>query len=158
MSRVQCERLILLFLVVTASVLSCIHIDSVCSQPRECQIATENDFIAEVEQSVAEQENKVSLGEFTITHYAIDERCCGKTDGVTSTGTKAEVGRTIAVDPEVIPYGTKVEIDGITYIAEDCGGAVKGNHIDILVASYDEAVSRGKITREVFLKGETNEN
>ena len=38
-----------------------------------------------------------------------------------------------AVDPSVIPYGTEVLIDGHVYIAEDCGGAVKGNVIDIFV-------------------------
>lgn len=91
-----------------------------------------------------------SIGEFTITHYANDERCCGKTDGITATGTQATVGRTIAVDPEIIPLGSTVIIDGQEYIAEDVGGAVKGRTIDIFVGSYDEAVNRGKITREVF--------
>lgn len=52
---------------------------------------------------------------------------------MTSTGVIAEEGRTIAVDPTVIPYGTEVMIDGHVYIAEDCGGAVKGNVIDIFV-------------------------
>ena len=62
----------------------------------------------------------------------------------------ATEGRTIAVDPEVIPYGTKVLIDGHTYIAEDTGGAIKGNKIDIFVDSHQEAVNRGRIKREVF--------
>lgn len=96
-------------------------------------------------------EAQKSIGEFTITHYANDERCCGKTDGVTATGTQATVGRTIAVDPEIIPLGSKVIIDGIEYTAEDTGGAVKGRKIDIFVGSYDEAVTRGKIVREVYM-------
>ena len=66
-----------------------------------------------------------SLGEFVITHYCACEKCTDG-DGITATGTKATEGRTIAVDPEVIPYGTMVVIDGHTYIAEDCGGAIKG--------------------------------
>ena len=55
-------------------------------------------------------------------------------DGITSTGTKPKWG-TIAVDPSVIPYGTKVYIPqfGQTFIAEDCGGAIKGNKIDIYI-------------------------
>ena len=45
------------------------------------------------------------LGEFTLTAYCPCMKCCGKTDGITSTGTTATEGRTIAVDPLVIPYG-----------------------------------------------------
>ena len=48
-------------------------------------------------------------------------------------------GVTIAVDPDVIPLGSWVEIDGHTYHAEDVGGAVNGNHIDIYFNSHDAA-------------------
>lgn len=68
------------------------------------------------------------LGKFKITFYWLSEN--GRN---TSTGAIATEGRTIAVDPSVIPYGTEVLIDGHVYIAEDCGGAVKGNVIDIFV-------------------------
>lgn len=66
-------------------------------------------------------------------------------DGITSTGTTPKVGRTIAVDPSMIPYGTKVYIPvlGKTYIAEDCGGAIKGNKIDIFMASESQCNSWG---------------
>ena len=49
------------------------------------------------------------------------------TGTITSTGTKPKWG-TIAVDPNVIPYGTKVYIPkfNMTFTAEDCGGAIKG--------------------------------
>lgn len=48
------------------------------------------------------------------------------------------VGLAIAVDPRVIPYDKKVYIDGIGYrTARDCGGAIKGNHIDLLVWQID---------------------
>ena len=56
--------------------------------------------------------------------------------GYTATGTKARYG-TLAVDPKVIPYGTKVyikELDKV-FIAEDCGGGIKGNKIDIYMNS-----------------------
>ena len=68
------------------------------------------------------------IGEFKITYYWLAEN--GRS---TSTGAIATEGRTIAVDPSVIPYGTEVLIDGHVYVAEDCGGAVKGNVIDIFV-------------------------
>ncbi|MDD5878944.1 MAG: 3D domain-containing protein, partial [Clostridiales bacterium] len=56
--------------------------------------------------------------------------------GYTATGTKARYG-TLAVDPKVIPYGTKVyikELDKV-FTAEDCGGGIKGNKIDIYMNS-----------------------
>ena len=61
-------------------------------------------------------------------------------DRITSTGRRPQVGRTIAVDPRVIPYGSKVYIPalGRTYIAEDCGGGIKGNKIDIFMGSNRE--------------------
>ncbi len=93
----------------------------------------------------------VSLGEFTITYYSASKEECGKTDAITATGTKATAGRTIAVDPDVIPLGSRVVIDGVTYTAEDVGGAIKGNKIDIFVNSREEAIQRGKIQREVKL-------
>ena len=80
----------------------------------------------------------------TATAYCACEKCCGKTDGITATGTKATAGRTIAVDPKVIPYGTNVIIEGVTYIAEDCGGAVKGNDIDIFFNTHEETLNFGK--------------
>lgn len=56
--------------------------------------------------------------------------------GYTATGTKAKYG-TLAVDPKVIPYGTKVyikELDKV-FTAEDCGGGIKGNKVDIYMNS-----------------------
>ena len=50
----------------------------------------------------------------------------------------------IAVDPSVIPLGSKVYVDGYGYaIAADTGGAIKGNKIDIYVNSHAEALAWG---------------
>jgi 3D (Asp-Asp-Asp) domain-containing protein len=75
----------------------------------------------------------VSLGEFKIYHYA-------PTGSRTASGTVPEVGRTIAVDPSVIPLGSVVVIDGHEYRAEDTGGAIKGHVIDVFVT--DAAIAR----------------
>ena len=89
------------------------------------------------------------LGEFLLTAYCPCERCCGRwADGITATGTQATEGRTIAVDPEVIPYGSAITLiweDGRmeTYIAEDCGGGVKDKHIDIYFSSHADALAFG---------------
>ena len=60
-------------------------------------------------------------------------------------------GQTIAVDPSVIPYGTKVIIGGHVFTAEDCGGAIKKNHIDVYVNSHEEALALGVTNAEVYL-------
>ena len=104
----------------------------------------------------------VSLGEFKITAYCACEECCGKSPdhpayGITATGTTATQGRTIAVDPDVIPYGTEVRFIGPdgemhTYTAEDTGGAIDGNEIDLYFEDHEEARIWGVQTREVFLE------
>lgn len=101
-----------------------------------------------------EEPELVSLGEFTISHYCREpyHHICNNGDfSSTATGTMPTVGRTIAVDPDVIPYGSEVMIDGHVYVAEDCGGLINDKDIDILVETHDEADQLGMFTTEVFL-------
>ena len=89
---------------------------------------------------------------FEVTAYCPCHICCQKYSNElnggephTATGTVPEAGRTIAVDPTVIPYGSVVEIEGLgTFIAEDCGGKIKENHIDIYFDTHEEARAFGK--------------
>jgi len=65
--------------------------------------------------------------------------------GFTSIGRKAVVGRTIAVDPKIIPYGSKVFIAGIGWrVAEDTGGDIQGNRIDVLMHTEEQALNFGR--------------
>ena len=104
--------------------------------------------------------NDVFLGEFTLTAYCPGRCCCGKwANGYTATGTLATEGRTIAVDPKVIPYGTHVLLicpDGTqhSYIAEDCGDGVDGNHIDVFFNDHQAARVFGMQSAMVYLEGE----
>ena len=82
-----------------------------------------------------------SLGEFTISYFCPCEICCNKEEGVTATGTPLVEGKTIAVDPSIIPYGTKVIIGGHVFTAEDCGVSVKRNRIKVFVNSHDEVTA-----------------
>ena len=51
----------------------------------------------------------------------------------------------VAVDPEIIPLGTKLEIKDMgIYTAEDTGGKIKGNRIDIYFKTREEAKSFGR--------------
>ena len=129
---------------------SCIfYLDSVMQPPEKIEhVQIIEEYIEEVEEP-----ETVSLGEFEITHYCTCPVCCGKwSDGITASGTVATENRTIATDPNVIPTGTEVLIDGQVFIAEDTGSAITGNRIDIFVASHDEAINRGRITRMVEVK------
>ncbi|PWA12114.1 hypothetical protein DCC39_07655 [Pueribacillus theae] len=73
---------------------------------------------------------------------------CSGCSGVTATGVnlKANPGaKVVAVDPNVIPLGTKVHVEGYGYaIAADTGGAIKGNRIDVFVPSNSKATSWGR--------------
>ena len=112
------------------------------------QIEPQSEEITEVEQDIAGIEY---LGEFTITHYCSCPICCGEwSDGITYTGSPAISNQTVAVDPSVIPLGSKIYIDGQEYIAEDIGGAIDGNRIDIYTDSHEEALTRGIFKREVY--------
>ena len=92
------------------------------------------------------------LGTFRITHYCPCSICCGPwANGITSTGVTATTNRTIAVDPSQIPYGSKVVINGQVYVAEDCGGAIRTNCIDVYVATHSEAEQKGVFYTEVYL-------
>ena len=117
--------------------------------------------IPKVQKPVLELIKPYTLLTVSITAYCPCPSCCGiwsaqhesriGTDYVqkTSSGTIPTAGRTIATDPSVIPAGSKVVIDGHTYIAEDTGGGIKGNRIDIYFDTHQEALNWGVQTKEV---------
>ena len=77
---------------------------------------------------------------------AADE--CGKNDGITSSGVKVRENRTLACPP-AFPFGVKIKIEGYgTYVCEDRGGAIKGNHFDIYMETKREAFAFGR--RNIF--------
>jgi 3D (Asp-Asp-Asp) domain-containing protein len=88
------------------------------------------------------------------TAYCPCSKCCGKTDGITATGIKAKEGRTIAADPKIFPYGTKILIDGNVYTVEDCGSAIKNNKVDIFFESHEKALNFGVQYLTAYVKGE----
>ena len=95
---------------------------------------------------------KECLGSFEVTAYCPCNRCCGAwADGIVYTGGYATEGQTIAVDPDIIPLGSVVEINGWQYIAEDIGGAIKGNKIDLFFCSHTDALNYGVQQHEVYL-------
>lgn len=136
-----------------------VQVDKVCSSNIAEGKVVKPAYI-EIEEPAIE-----NLGEYKITHYCSCPSCCNEwgenrpTDEngneivVTASGAIAEAGTTIAVDPDVIPLGTKVIINGQEYIAQDVGGAIQGNRIDIYCNSHDEAIQRGVIYSTVYKEG-----
>lgn len=125
--------------------------------------ATARCFMTEEEVERAENEmieaallaRATRIDNVTVTHYDCCVECCGKTDGITAGGVRATPGVTVAVDPSVIPLGADVLVDygdgDIKYYrADDVGGAVKGNHIDLCVSNHQEAIELGRKTATVW--------
>lgn len=85
--------------------------------------------------------------QFTAYAYCACTKCCGKwARGITASGTTATEGRTIAVDPDVIPLGTHVYVNGREYIAEDTGSGINDRTIDVFFESHQAALQWGKRT------------
>lgn len=101
------------------------------------------------------QQGVAKTFEFVITAYCKEDypHICNDGDSTyTATMTTPTAGRTVAVDPNVIPYGAEIKIDGVgVRIAEDCGGAIKGNRIDLLFDTHQEALEWGRQTRKVTI-------
>lgn len=82
------------------------------------------------------------LKNVSMTAYSSEEPGIGTK---TASGTRVTEGRTIAVDPKVIPIGWWVYIEGLGFRrAEDTGGAIKGNKIDVYYDSVKHALNFGR--------------
>lgn len=92
----------------------------------------------------------------TITHYCAEQytHICGTGGGITATGVPVTPYWTCAVDPNVIPFGAEVMVDYgdsvAFYKAQDCGGSIDGNHIDLAVTAHEEALEEGVKTADVY--------
>lgn len=128
-------------------------------------ISIESEDVPMLETPITEpQETFVSLGEYKLTAYCPCTKCCGKwgenrpTDAngnlivVTASGRYAKANWTVAADTSVLPFGTRIYINGYEYEVQDRGGAVKGNRIDIYFDDHQEALNFGVQYAEVMIK------
>ena len=87
------------------------------------------------------------VGRFSISHYCSCPICTGTAKGSkTATGHIPKEGRTVAVDKSIIPLHSVIYVEGLgTFVAEDVGGAVKGNHLDIYIDDHQRALNLGTL-------------
>lgn len=98
----------------------------------------------EKELSKKEESKKEYLGKFRISFYCGCYDCNGKWTGYPAkNGEELKEGYTIAVDPNVIPLNSWVEIEGKKYKSCDTGSAIKGNRIDIYIDDHEECYRLG---------------
>ena len=102
--------------------------------------------------------------EVIATAYCACEVCCGEwalnrpldENGeeiiYTASGARAYANHTIAVDPDVFPFGTVLVIDGVEYVAEDSGSAIVGKKIDIYFDDHETAWNFGLQHLEAVVK------
>ena len=166
---ILCYIAFLIIILIIIGILCCEHKDK-----RITNKTIETDKVAEEDNRTIETETDkevdtnqvikpVSLGEFKLTAYCSCEICCNKwaynrpvdVNGneivYGAIGERLREGYSIAVDPSVIPYRTEVLINGHIYKAQDCGGAIKGNRIDLYFEDHQAALNFGVQYAEVFL-------
>ncbi|MHA6534398.1 ubiquitin-like domain-containing protein [Paenibacillus sp. BAC0078] len=96
-------------------------------------------------------EYKRVIKNVSMTAYSSEEPGIGTR---TASGTRVTEGRTIAVDPNVIPIGWWVYIEGLGFRrAEDTGGAIKGNKVDVYYDSLSHARNFGRKSRTIYVIG-----
>ena len=136
-------------------------VESSITEESSIQVEEENASDEYIEEPEPEY---ISLGEFRLTAYCPCEICCdecaynrpvdeyGNTIVYTASGRIAQEGYTVAADPDVLPYGTIIYIDGHEYEVQDCGGAITDNSIDIYFDTHEAACEFGLQYGEVFIK------
>ena len=172
--RVFCIGIVIILSFAVAGVIE--QLNSLKSDITELKIKTEENkgTINLIYEKIDTEENKLeynpqpimkSLGEFKLTAYCSCEKCCGKwslnrpkdENGKDIVyGSSGEVltdGISVAVDTNIIPYGSELIVDDKIYIAQDTGSGVKGNCIDVYHEDHQKAVEFGVQYKEVFLIG-----
>ena len=110
-------------------------------------VKTETEIVVEKEPvfitQVKEIEKETEWFYFVATGYSANDPLQG-TNNITATGKEIKEGM-IAVDRKIIPLGTQIEIKDVgVFVAEDTGGNIKGNRIDIYFETKEEAKEFGR--------------
>jgi 3D (Asp-Asp-Asp) domain-containing protein len=113
------------------------------------ETTTEIEITTEAEPTTIKFENipeYEELGTYKLTAYCACSKCCGKSDGITASGVKAQAGRTVAA--KNLSFGTELMINGEIYTVEDRG--VGSGVVDIFFDSHSEALDFGVKYAKVY--------
>jgi len=115
-------------------------------QKSEDRVVALGTKVVQTSTTVASRGNDSVSKEFYVNSTAYTANCNG-CSGTTATGVNLKANpnaKVIAVDPSVIPLGTKVYVEGYGYaVAADTGSAIKGNKIDVFLSSKSAAYRWG---------------
>ncbi len=144
---------VLIFLAVIVVLTQNDHMDSFL-------VKTETEIVVEKKPvyitNVKEIEKETEWFYFVATGYSANDPLQG-TNNITATGKEIKKGM-VSVDPKIIPLGTRIEIkDTGLFVAEDTGGKIKGNRIDIYFETKEEAKEFGRQTIWVRVLGNSIE-
>ncbi|WEG12540.1 peptidoglycan-binding protein [Pullulanibacillus sp. KACC 23026] len=107
--------------------------------------------VQKTSRSIAASSNVMYVSATAYTAY------CAGCSGKTATGINLRANpnsKVVAVDPNIIPLGTKLYIEGYGYaVAGDTGGAIRGKHVDLFMSSRDDALKWGRRTVKVTILG-----
>lgn len=113
------------------------------AQVAEAQVADLKNYL-EVTQLAPAGFRMAYLGKFKCTAYCSEqyEHICGTGDGITASGAPVQPGVTVAADPDILPLGSAVYIEGIglRYV-QDTGAAIKGRTLDVAVDTHENALT-----------------
>ena len=100
------------------------------------------------------QEYRMKASAYNSSYLCTGKRPGDRGYGITASGVKAAPG-VVAVDPKVIPLGTKLYVEGYGYaLAADVGGGIKGNTIDLYFEDYNDCIIFGRRTLDVYVLAE----
>jgi len=125
------------------------------NHPERLRVASTGDIkiVEPIPEEVAEEPeyDLIPMGTYRLSFYCPCKRCCGKSDGITASGTHATQGRTVASGKE-FPFGSVLVIDGHEYVVEDRG--VGNGKLDIFMDDHQECLRNGIQYKDVFMRVE----
>ncbi|WP_069650470.1 3D domain-containing protein [Caloranaerobacter ferrireducens] len=125
--------------------------------PQILEIGTKDYFVSSRGNVKFEKSIIMSATAYDLSYESTGKRPGDNGYGITAMGTKVRYG-VVAVDPKVIPLGTKLYVQSLDgtkdygfAVAEDTGGAIKGNKIDLFFESRSEALAFGRRKVKVYI-------
>ena len=103
------------------------------------------------------EEKKDGIKELNVSAYCACEECCGKSNGITASNTKAQQWHTVAAGKSY-KFGTKIYISALKntpsggwFVVEDRGGKIDDSHLDVYFEDHQAALQFGRHNYECMI-------